>query len=83
MPMLMAAVDHPGVLPTHRVGRWRSQVAVERRLVYAPTLGEALPRGMRCDLPRALEILRPIAAALMWPTAQGSRTEICVLRLSC
>ncbi len=62
--MLMAAVDHPAVLPTHRVGRWRSQVAVERRLVYAPTLGEALPRGMRCDLPRALEILRPIAAAL-------------------
>jgi serine/threonine-protein kinase len=62
--MLMASVDHPAVLPTHRVGRWRSQVAVERRLVYAPTLGEALPRGMRCDLARALEILRPIAAAL-------------------
>jgi len=62
--MLMAVVDHPAVLPTHRVGRWRSQVAIERRLVYAPALGEALPRGMRCDLARALEILRPIAAAL-------------------
>lgn len=62
--MLMATVDHPAILPTHRVGRWRSQVAVERLLVYAPTLGEALPRGVRCDLARALEVLRPIAAAL-------------------
>ncbi len=62
--MLMATVEHPAILPTHRVGRWRSQVAVERRLVYAPTLGEALPRGVRCDLARALEVLRPIAAAL-------------------
>ncbi len=62
--MLMATVDHPAILSTHRVGRWRSQVAVERRLVYAPTLGEALPRGVRCDVARALEVLRPIAAAL-------------------
>ena len=62
--MLMATVHHTAILGTHRVGRWRSQVAVERRLVYAPTLGEAMPRGMRCDHTRALEILRPIAAAL-------------------
>jgi len=62
--MLVAAVDHPAVLSVDRVGRWRAQVAVTRRLVYAPTLGEAFPRGMRCDLDRALEVLRPIADAL-------------------
>jgi serine/threonine-protein kinase len=68
--LLLASVDHPAILPAQRIGRWRSQVAVERRLVYAPTLGEALPRGMRCDLARALEILRPIASAL--DTAHGA-----------
>lgn len=62
--VLVAAVEHPAILPAERAGRWRAQVAVARRLVYAPTLAEALPRGMRCELPRALEILRPVASAL-------------------
>jgi serine/threonine-protein kinase len=60
----MAAFDHPAILSVDRVGRWRAQVAVTRRLVYAPTLGEAFPRGMRCEFPRAVEVLRPIAEAL-------------------
>jgi len=62
--ILMAAFEHPAILAVERVGRWRTQVAVTRRLVYAPTLGEAFPRGMRCDFARALEVLRPIAEAL-------------------
>jgi serine/threonine protein kinase len=62
--MLVAAIEHPAILSAERVGQWRAQVAVARRLVYAPTLAEALPRGTRCDLSRVLEVLRPIASAL-------------------
>lgn len=62
--MLVAAIEHPAILSAERVGQWRTQVAVARRLVYAPTLAEALPRGTRCDLARVLEVLRPIASAL-------------------
>jgi serine/threonine protein kinase len=62
--ILMAAVDHPSILSAERVGRWGTQVAVTRRLVYAPTLGEAFPRGMQCEFERAVDVLRPIADAL-------------------
>jgi serine/threonine protein kinase len=62
--ILVAAVEHPAILSVERVGQWHAQAAVARRLVYAPTLAEALPRGTRCDLSRVLELLRPIASAL-------------------
>src|SRR5579862_7843862 len=59
--LLASVVDHPAIVGVDRIGRWRSQLAITRRLIYAPTLSERYPRGQRCGLMHVLDLLRPIA----------------------
>jgi len=77
--LLASVVDHPAIIGVDRIGRWRSQLAIARRLIYAPTLSERYPRGQRCGLMHVLDSLRPIAQAL--DTAHGRGVSHGDLRL--
>ncbi len=61
---LLAAVEHPHVVPIHAAGEWDGRLFLTMRLLEGPSLQRLVAADGRLEPARSLELLGPIASAL-------------------
>lgn len=68
---IMAALDHPHIMPIYSFGDDQGCIWFAMRLVEGPTLARYLKSATRLDAPEAIGIALPLLEALSFTHAQG------------
>ena len=68
---LIAQLEHPGIVPIHKVGRKKGVLYIVMRCVYGPSLRQLLAQEKRLSVGDAARIARQVADALAYAHSEG------------
>jgi serine/threonine-protein kinase len=68
---LLAALEHPNIVPIHAAGEWEGQLYLAMRYVDGPTLAQRLKDDGPLSVDETVRVLTPVADALDTAHEQG------------